>query len=109
MLYDSTGHIILSVWGDIIVTVEEGNLYCFTQVILKNYLRKKLTTSKMSVTTVHKSTQDLPSLDEVVFKSYLEKEEEIKKMVKPKLCCPEFLNIGLDVFPGCTNKQCNVF
>ena len=63
----------------------------------------------MSVTTVHKSTQDFPSLDEVVFKSYLEKEEEIKKMGKPKLCCPEFLNIGLDVFPRCTNKQCNVF
>ena len=28
-------------------------------------------------------------------------------MVNPKLCCPELLNIELDVFPGCTNKQCN--
>ena len=29
-------------------------------------------------------------------------------MVYPsKLCCPELLNNELDVFPGCTNKQCN--
>ena len=106
VLYDRTGHIILSVRGDMMDAVEEGNLYCFTQVTLKNYLGKKLTTSKMSVTTVHKSTQDFPTLDEVVFKSYLE-EEEIKKMVKPKLSYPKLLNIGLDIFPGCTNKQCN--
>ena len=103
VLYDRTGHIILSVRGDMMDAVEEGNLYCFTQVTLKNYLGKKLTTSKMSVTTVHKSTQDFPTLDEVVFKSYLE-EEEIKKMVKPKLSYPKLLNIGLDIFPGCTNS-----
>ena len=88
-------------------TIEEDNLYYFTQVSLKNYFWKKLTTSKMSVATVHKSSQDFPTLYEVVFKSYLDKDQEIKKMVNPKLCCPELLNMELDVFPGCTNKQCN--
>ena len=47
----------------------------------------------MSVAAVHKSTQDFPTLDEVVFKSYLDKDEEIKKMVNPKLCYTELLNI----------------
>ena len=61
----------------------------------------------MSVATVHKSSQDFPALYEVVFKSYRDKDQEIKKMVNPKLCCPELLNIELDVFPGWTNKQCN--
>ena len=61
----------------------------------------------MSVAAVHKSTQDFPTLDEVVFKSYLDKDEEIKKMVNPKLCYTELLNIELDVFPGCANKECN--
>ena len=107
VLYGTTGHIILSVCSHIMDTVEEDNLYCFTQVTLKNYFGKKLTASKMSVATVHKSTQDFPTLDEVVFKSYLDKDEEIKKMVNPKLCCPELLNIELDVFSGCTNKQCS--
>ena len=35
VLYDRTGHIILSVRGDMMDTVEEGNLYCFTQVTLR--------------------------------------------------------------------------
>ena len=42
-----------------------------------------------------------------VHKSYLNKDQDIKKMVNPKLCCLELLNIVLDVFPGWTNKQCN--
>ena len=66
-----------------------------------------MTTSKMPVATVHKSSQAFPTLYEVVFKSYLDKDQEIKKMVNPKLSCPQLLNIELDVFPGCTKKQCN--
>ena len=38
---------------------------------------------------------------------YLNKDQEIKKMVNPKFRCLELLNIKLDVFPGCANKQCN--
>ena len=45
----------MSVWGDMIDTTEEDNLYCFTQLSLKNYFGRKLATSKMSVTTAHKS------------------------------------------------------
>ena len=44
VLYDTIGHITLSVWGDMMDTIEEDNLYCFTQVTLKNYFRKKLAT-----------------------------------------------------------------
>ena len=61
----------------------------------------------MTVAAVHKSTQDFPTLDEVVFKSYLDKDEEIKKMVNRNLCYPELLNIELDVFPGRTNREYN--
>ena len=83
VLHDTTGHTILSVWGDNIM-----KKYCFTQVTLKNYFGKNLTTSKMSVATAHKLTQDFPALDEVVFKSYLDNDKEIKKIVNPKLCFP---------------------
>ena len=82
--------------------IENDNLYFFTQISLKNYFGRKLTTSNMSVATVHKLSQDFPTLDEAVFKSYLDKDQEMKKMVNPKLCCPELLNIELNVFPGCT-------
>ena len=88
-------------------TTEEDNLYRFMQVLLKKYFGKKLTTSKMLVLTVHKSSQDFPTLDEIVFKSYPDKDQEIKKMMNPNLCCPELLNIEFDVFPGCTDKRCN--
>ena len=49
-------------------TIEEDNLYRLMLVSLKKYFGKKLTTSKMLVLTVHKSSQDFPTLDEVVFK-----------------------------------------
>ena len=73
----------MSVWGDMMDTIEKDNLYCFTQVTLKNYFGKKLTTSKIPVATVHKSTQDFPILDEVILKSCLDKDEEIKKDSEP--------------------------
>ena len=57
--------------------------------------------------TVHKSSQNFPTLDDGLFEKYLEKDQEIEKMVNPRLFCPGLLNIELDVFPGCTNKQCN--
>ena len=41
VLYDTTGRIILSVWGDMMNIIEEDNLYCFTQVSLKNFFGKK--------------------------------------------------------------------
>ena len=57
----------------------------------------------MSVATVHKPSQAFPTLDKAVFKSCLDKDQDIKNMVNPKLFC-EVLNIELNVFPGCTNK-----
>ena len=81
--------IISCVWGNMMDAIEEDNFYCFTQVALMKCFGKKLATSKM--------WQQV----------YLNKDQEIKKMVNPKLCCLELLNIKLDVFPGCTNKQCN--
>ena len=38
VLYDTTGHIILSVLSDMMDTIEEDNLSCFTQILLKNYV-----------------------------------------------------------------------
>ena len=57
----------------------------------------------MSVATC----QDFRTLDEDIFKSYLYKDQEIKRMVNPELCCLDLLNIELDVFLGCKNQQCN--
>ena len=51
----------------------------------------------MSVATVHKPSQAFPTLDVAVFKSYLDKDKEIKSIVNPKLFSPEMLNIQLDV------------
>ena len=104
VLCDTTGHIILPVWCDMTDIIEEENLYCFTKVFIENYLGRTLTTTKMSVATVHKSSQDFPALDEAVFKSYLDKDQEIKKMTNPKLYCPKLLNIELDVSLGCTKN-----
>lgn len=59
----------------------------------------------MPVSTNHKSTQDSPSLDQAVIKSYFDKDQEIKNMENPKLCWTKVLNIKLDVFPECGNKQ----
>ena len=71
---------------------------------IEELFRKKAeNTSRMSVATY----QDFKTLDEDIFKSYLYKDQEIKKMVNLKLCCPDLLNLELDVFLGCKNQQCN--
>ena len=73
----------MSVWGDMMDTFEEDNLHCFTQVTLKNYFGKKTDNIKIPVATVHKLTQDFPTLDEIVLKSCRDKDEEIKKDSQP--------------------------
>ena len=55
---------------------------------IKEIFREKTDNIK-NVATVHKSSEDFPVLGEVIFKSYLDKEYEIKKMVNPKPCCPK--------------------
>ena len=52
----------------------------------------------MSVASLnYKSSQAFPTLDVAVFKSYLDKDKEIKSIVNPKLFSPEMLNVQLDV------------
>ena len=41
-----------------------------------------------------------------MLKAYIDKDQEIKDIVNPVLCCPEVANIDVEVFPGCTNDQC---
>ena len=56
VFYDATGHIVLSVWGNMMDTIKEDNFYCFTQITLNNYFGKKTGNIK-SVATVHKSSK----------------------------------------------------
>ena len=73
-------------------------IYSLTQLSLKNYFGRKLVTTKISVATAPKSSQDFPILDGGIFKSHLDNEQHIKKNFLPwKLCCLKVLNIKLDI------------
>ena len=53
--------------------VEKDNLYCFTQISQKSYLGRKLTTSKLPVARIHKSSQGFQTLYELFSKVALKR------------------------------------
>ena len=95
ILYDSSGHIPFTVWGDLIDELQENIMYSFTHLSLKYYFGQKLATTKK--TTANPTTEKpLAILESSIIKEYEDKEKERKSKLSPKLCCPEVQSIEVD-------------
>ena len=90
-LTDTSGSIPLSIWGEHITAVEEGNFYTFTECKLWHFYGKCLTTTK-STTVSAAEEQDLTKV----------KQQEVQNWI----CCPEILNVAVSPFLTCNNKDC---
>ena len=103
ILFDEDDHIPFTVWKGLIDELKEETIYLFQTITLKNYYGSKLTTTKFTII----STEDGPASFTVPNDIGNYVETELHKRLHPKLCCPELASVTLDVFPGCTNKNCS--
>ena len=104
VLYDGSGDMKLTVWNDFIDSVNEATQYSITNLSLKNFYGQKLSTTKMTTFSVTDSNDASPVLSPDRYQSYLS--DEITTNVVNKLCCPEVVNLELELYPGCTNINC---
>ena len=106
VLFDGTDHILLTIWGDLINTVQENTWYLWQQVNVKNYFGLKLSTTKKTNVTKCVEQREAVTLPPSDFDAYLEHSHSVSEKLRKTLCCPELLNVVVEIFPGCTNSQC---
>lgn len=106
VLYDGTGDIKLTVWNDLIDSVIEEKQYSITNLSLRNFYGQKLSTTKMTTFSVTDSNDTSPILSPVRYQTYLS--DEMTTKIVNELCCPEIINLELELYPGCTNCQKSV-
>lgn len=80
----------MSICGEHITSVKEGEFYTFTECRLCHYYAKCLTTRSTTVSNAKK--QDIS--------------KAVQQDVQTWICCPDTLNIALNSFLTCNNKDC---
>ena len=107
VLYDESGSILLTVWGDLIDSIEECKTYEFHNLSLKNFFGLKLsTTTSTIITAASDADKVIPNLCESDLKEHLDHERMINDKLHPKLCCPELFGTTVSVGPSCVNMSC---
>ena len=90
-LTDSSGSIPISIWGECITLIEESKFYNITNCRLCYFYGKCLTTTL--------TTKLSPA-----------KEQNISEIVEQRhensICCPEVLNVAVNSFLACNNRDC---
>ncbi|KAL9958052.1 hypothetical protein ACROYT_G035018 [Oculina patagonica] len=88
---DKTGHIEVSLWGNQIDKIEDEQFYSISNCRLKHFYGKKLsTTEKTTITTAEKQE---------IANQPIEKRKTI-------VCCPEILNVLVNIYIICNNREC---
>ena len=104
VLYDDSGSILLTVWGDLIDSIEKCKTYKFHNLVLKNFFGLKLSTTTSTIIT---ATSDADKVIPKLYESDLKEHEKmINDKLHPKLCCPELFGITVTVRPSCVNVSC---
>ena len=91
VLSDNTGSIPLSIWEEHISTIQEGRFYTLTDCRLQYYYGKCLSTTETAAVS-EAEKQDVDTQQE--------------KKVVSWVCCPEILNVGVNIFLACNTKDC---
>ena len=91
-LTDSTGSIPMSILGEHITSVMEGEFYTFTECRLCQYYGKCLTTTQL--TTVWLSVAENQDISKAV-----------QQDVQTWICCPDILNVAVHPFLTYSNKD----
>ena len=88
---DATGHMELSLWGKQIDHIRDEQFYTLTNCRLKHFYGKKLSTTEETIITTAEKQQIVSETPE-----------------KPRniICCPDILNVAVNIYPVCNNKDC---
>ena len=89
---DITGSIQLSVWGEQIEKMQENRFYTITDVRLRYYYGKCLSTTRSSVIT-EADSQDISNAPSTI--------------AEVSICCPTIMNVTVNVYPVCNSAGCN--
>ena len=93
LLCDSTGTIELSIWQDHIKELDENKFYTISDTKLRYYYGKCLSTTK----TTQIMTAQPQNLSQGT----------ITKDTTQWLCCPSIMNVAINAYPVCNNKDCS--
>jgi len=93
LLCDSTGTIKSPVWQDHIKKLVENKFYTITDTKLRYYKGKCLSTTK-TTQIINADSQDVP-------------QGTITKDNTQWLCCPSIMNVPINAYPVCNNKDCS--
>ena len=89
---DSTASIEISLWNQHIDQINEGEFYSITNCRMKYFYGKKLSTTEETVITTAEKQKLAPTEE-------LQKPQNI-------LCCPDILNVCVNIYPVCNSKDC---
>ena len=87
VLYDDSASILLTVWGDLIDSIEECKIYEVHNLVLMNFFGLKLsTTTSTIITATNDADKVISNLCESDLKEHLDHEKMINDKLHPKLC-----------------------
>ena len=105
LIADETGEMIISVWGEHIDEIEEYQWYTLTDVNIKHFYGKKLTTNME--TSIRKFETSLSiDWDTIDVTMYAKREETALQEANPIICCPEIDSAEVNIYPVCKNQSC---
>ena len=107
-IFRSNGDVSLTVWGDLIDTIDGGKRYELHNLVLQFFFGVKLTTTTSANELVLGENGELPILSDDDFKKYIDREDEVNTKLTPKLCCPESSGTNATVGAACTNEICGM-
>ena len=90
-LTDSSGSIPISIWGECITLIEESKFYNITNCRLRHFYGKCLPTTL----TTKLSPAEEQNISEIVEQRH-----------ENSICCPEVLNVAVNSFLTCNNRDC---
>ena len=90
MIRDSMGSMPMSILGEHINSVKEGEFYTFTECRLLQYYGKCLTTTHFTTVSVAEK-QDIS--------------KAVQQDVQTWICCPDIYNVAVNPFLICSNKD----
>ena len=102
---DHTCHVCLTVWQDLINTLKENQGYRLTDITVKHYDAKLSTTCNTNVELVEDHIESL-DWNELQLSDYLQHEKSNKNKNEKVLCCPNIVNVALQIYQTCWDELC---
>ena len=69
ILFGNTSDVGITIWGELMQSIEEGRKYVFQNLNLKNFFGKKLSTTPTTTAIISDKIEEMPILSDDVIKN----------------------------------------